>query len=251
MAGAVAEPTFQLTFGADLRNSLVTSWGVTSSTRRARRPPWRKRRPWRAGVRPRAALPPALRSGARPGGRRHLQQRRIAMNVVGSFAYGGLLSGPFKPGVTLFPRDPAGAVRPATPPATPSPRARRTSPPAWEFVKWLVGDNGQEHLALTETTTPRRGLPPKDTPPEVTRVFFEALKTGLYFPLEGLQRDLHAAQQRAERLAQRQRALRPRLRQGRLRRQSPPGPVSLPCPRSRSASCTPSARPGPGPSGPP
>ena len=75
MAGAVAEPTFQLTFGADLRNSLVTSWGVTSSTRRARRPPWRKRRPWRAGVRPRAALPPALRRGARPGGRRHLQQR--------------------------------------------------------------------------------------------------------------------------------------------------------------------------------
>ena len=47
-----------------------------------------------------------------------------------------------------------------------------------------MGDNGQEHLALTETTTPatKKVYPPKDTPPEVTRVFFEALKTGLYFP---------------------------------------------------------------------
>ncbi|HEX2517094.1 MAG TPA: sugar ABC transporter substrate-binding protein [Chloroflexota bacterium] len=185
MAGAVAEPTFQVTFGADLRNSLVTSWGGDFFDKTGKKATLEEAKAlagleFAHGLRYRQRF--AAEQGQEAGAT--FNNGRIAMNVAGSFAYGGLLSGPFKPGVTLFPRGPGGRRQTGNATGYSITEGSKNKPAAWEFVKWLVGDNGQQHLALTETTTPatKKVYPPKDTPSEVTRIFFEALKTGLYFP---------------------------------------------------------------------
>jgi ABC-type glycerol-3-phosphate transport system substrate-binding protein len=108
----------------------------------------------------------------------------MAMNVSGSFAYSGFTTAPFKTGVTLYPKGPGGRRQSGNATGYSIADGSRRKEAAWEFLKWVVGDKGQEHLALTETTTPatKKVYPPKDTPAEVTKVFFDALKTGLYFP---------------------------------------------------------------------
>ena len=105
------------------------------------------------------------------------------MNVAGSFAYGDLLSGPFKPGVTLFPRGPGG--RRQTGNATGySITEGSKNKPARVGVRQVAGGGQRAGAPRPDRDhhPPRRRSTPQDTPPEVTRVFFEALKTGLYFP---------------------------------------------------------------------
>lgn len=185
LAGAMAESTFAIAFGADLRNSLVTAWGGEFFDKAGKKATLDEAKAL-AGLEFAHALRYRHRYAPEQGQEAGatFNNGRIAMNVTGSFAYGGLVTGPFKPGVTLFPKGPAGRRQTGNATGYSIAEGSKNKPAAWEFVKWLVGDRGQEHLALTETTTPatKKVYPPKDTPADVTRVFFDALKTGLYFP---------------------------------------------------------------------
>ncbi len=185
MAGVVTEATFPIAFSPDLRNSLVTSWGGDFFDKAGKKSTLEDAKAL-AGLEFAHALRFRHRYAAEQGQEAGatFNNGRIAMQVVGSFAYGGLVTGPFKPGVTLFPKGPGGRRQTGNATGYSIAESSKNKPAAWEFVKWLVGDKGQEHLALTETTTPatKKVYPPKDTPAEVTKVFFDALKTGLYFP---------------------------------------------------------------------
>jgi multiple sugar transport system substrate-binding protein len=185
MAGVVTEATFPLAFGADLRNSLVTSWGGDFFDKAGKKATLDEAKAL-AGLEFAHALRYRHRYSPEQGQEAgaSFNNGRIAMNVSGSFAYGGLVAGPFRPGVTLFPKGPGGRRQTGNATGYSISEGSRNKPAAWEFVKWLVGDRGQEHLALTETTTPatKKVYPPKDTPADVTKVFFDALRTGVYFP---------------------------------------------------------------------
>lgn len=185
MAGVVTEATFPLAFGADLRNSLVTSWGGDFFDKAGKKSTLDDAKAL-AGLEFAHGLRYRHRYSAEQGQEAGatFANGRMAMQVVGSFAFGGLLTGPFKPGVALLPKGPGGRRQTGNATGYSISESSKNKPAAWEFVKWLVGDKGQEHLALTETTTPatKKVYPPKDIPADVTKVFFDALKTGLYFP---------------------------------------------------------------------
>ena len=178
MAGAVAEPTFQLTFGADLRNSLVTSWGLLRQGGQEGHPGGSEG-PGRAGVRPRAALPPALRAEQGQEAGATFNNGRIAMNVAGSFAYGGSSAGRSSPASPSSPGDPGGRRQTGNATGYSITEGSKNKPRVG--VRQVAGGGQRAGAPGRDHHPPRRGLP-QDTPPEVTRVFFEALKTGLYFP---------------------------------------------------------------------
>jgi ABC-type glycerol-3-phosphate transport system substrate-binding protein len=109
---------------------------------------------------------------------------RVAMSVTGSFTYTTLTTVSFKPGVALMPKGSGGRRTWGNATGYAIADGSKKKEASWEFVKWLVGDGGNEHLASTEATTPatKKVYPPAGVPADVAKVFFDALKTGVFFP---------------------------------------------------------------------
>ncbi|MBI3973394.1 MAG: sugar ABC transporter substrate-binding protein [Chloroflexi bacterium] len=187
MAG---EQGFAMGFSADVRNTLVFSWGGEFFDKAGKKclldqPKAIAALEFAHGLRYRQRFAPAQ---GQEGGA-SFNNGRIAMSVTGSFAYTGLSAVAFKPGVALMPKGPGGRRTSGNATGYSIAEGSKQKEAAWEFIKWLVGDRGQEHLAATETTTPatKKVYPPAGVPAEVTKVFFDALKYGLFFPaLRGL-----------------------------------------------------------------
>ena len=176
---------FVMDFGSGTRNTLVYSWGGEFFDKAGKKsmlddPKAIAALEFGHGLRfrQRFAYLPGQDGGATfPNG-------RLAFDLAASFAYAERNAVNFKPGVALLPKGPGGRRTWGTATGYSIAEGSKKKEAAWEFVKWLVGDPGNEHLAATETTTPatKKVYPPTGIPAEVTKVFFEALKYGVYFP---------------------------------------------------------------------
>lgn len=179
------EQGFALSFNDSVRNTLVYSWGAEFFDEAGKKclldqPNAITSLEFAHGLRFRQAFASA------PGqdGGASFNNGRIAMNVTGSFAYTGLSAVAFKPGAALMPKGPGGRRTWGNATGYSIAEGSKQKEAAWEFIKWLIGDQGQEHLAATETTTPatKKVYPPAGVPADVTKVFFDALKHGVFFP---------------------------------------------------------------------
>lgn len=198
------EQGFSLGYSDSVRNTLVYSWGGEFFDKAGKRslldqPNAMAALEFAHGLRfrQRFAPVPGQEAGAT------FNNGRMAINVTGSFAYTGLSAVAFKPGVALMPKGPGGRRTWGNATGYSIAEGSKQKEAAWEFIKWLVGDQGQEHLAATEATTPatKKVYPPAGVPAEVTRVFFDALKYGVFFPpltgfgevMTEINRELHLA----------------------------------------------------------
>ena len=179
------ENGFALTLTNDLRNTMVYSWGGEFFDKPGKKslldqPPAIAALEASHGYRFRQRFAPA------PGqdGGATFNNGRVAMQITGSFTYTGLSAVSFKPGVALMPKGPGGRRTWGNATGYSIAEGSKKKEASWEFVKWLVSDPGQEHLAATEATTPatKKVYPPAGVPADVTKVFFDALKTGVFFP---------------------------------------------------------------------
>ena len=111
---------------------------------------------------------------------------RIGMYARGNFEYGNLLAAKpqFQIGATLMPKGPAGRRQYGTTTAYGIAEGSKKKEATWEFVKWLVGDAGQQHLVNTESITPatKKGYQSPDVPADMWKVFTDAIKTAAYLP---------------------------------------------------------------------
>jgi multiple sugar transport system substrate-binding protein len=109
---------------------------------------------------------------------------RMATIPNGSFAYDGYRALQFQTGVALMPKGPGGRRQYGVLDAWGMAEGSKQKEAAWEFLKWIVGDEAQQHLANTETTTPatKKVYLSPNVPPELSRLFSEALKTAAYMP---------------------------------------------------------------------
>ncbi len=179
------EQGFAMDFGPNVWNTLVYSWGGEFFDKAGKRclldqPAAIAALELAQGLRFQRRFAPAQ---GQEGGAT-FNNGRIAISITGSFAYTGLSAVAFKPGVALMPKGPGGRRTWGNATGYSVAEGSKQKEAAWEFIKWLVGDQGQEHLAATETTTPatKKIYPPAGVPADVTKVFFEALKYGVFFP---------------------------------------------------------------------
>jgi ABC-type glycerol-3-phosphate transport system substrate-binding protein len=101
-----------------------------------------------------------------------------------NFAYGTLKDASFKIGAVLLPKGPGGRRQYGSTTAYGIAEGSKQQEAAWEFLKWLVGEAGQQHLVNTESITPatKKAYQSPDVPADVWNVFVEANKTAVYFP---------------------------------------------------------------------
>jgi multiple sugar transport system substrate-binding protein len=180
-----SEQGFALGFSADVRNTAVASWGGEFFDKAGKKclldqPSAMAGLEFAYGLRYRQRFAPE--QGQENGA--SFNNGRMAMNVSGSFAYTGLSAVSFKPGVALMPKGPGGRRTSGNATGYSITEGSKNKEAAWEFLKWMVGDPGQEHLASTEATTPatKKVYPPAGVPADATKVFFDALKFGFFFP---------------------------------------------------------------------
>jgi ABC-type glycerol-3-phosphate transport system substrate-binding protein len=109
---------------------------------------------------------------------------RLGFYPSQNFAYGTLNTASFKIGAVLMPKGPGGRRQYGSTTAYGIADGSRQKEAAWEFLKWLVGDAGQQHLVNTETITPatKKAYQSPDVPADIWNVFVEANKTAVYFP---------------------------------------------------------------------
>lgn len=111
---------------------------------------------------------------------------RIGMYQRGNFELGNLTAQKpaFQIGAALTPKGPAGRRQYGTLDFYGIAEGSKQKPAAWEFAKWPVGDEGQQHLVNTETITPatQKAYQSPDVAPEIWRVFTEATKTAVFLP---------------------------------------------------------------------
>ena len=180
-----AENGFAMGFSNDVRNTMIYSWGGEFFDKLGKKSLLDQPAAITAlegahalRFRQRFAPPPGQDAGAT------FNNGRMAMQVTGSFTYTGLTTISFKPGVALMPKGPGGRRTWGNATGYSIADGSKKKESSWEFVKWLVSDPGQEHLAATEATTPatKKVYPPTGVPADVSKVFFDALKTGVFFP---------------------------------------------------------------------
>jgi multiple sugar transport system substrate-binding protein len=185
-----SEPVFPIDFNADLRHSLIYAWGGEYFDKAGRKSELDQPKALAAlefthGLRWKQNFAP------QPGGDggATFQNGRQAMTHRGSFAYSGFAAATFATGVVLMPRGPGGRRQSANATGYSIAEGSKHKEASWEFLKWLVGDAGQTHLASTESTTPatKKVYANPTVPADITKVFFDALKTAVYFPpLKGI-----------------------------------------------------------------
>jgi multiple sugar transport system substrate-binding protein len=109
---------------------------------------------------------------------------RIGMYPRGNFEYGNLKDAQFQIGAVLMPRGPSGRRQYGTTTAYGIAEGSKQKEASWEFLKWLVGDAGQQHLVNTESITPatKKAYQSPVVPADVWNVFTEAIKTAELFP---------------------------------------------------------------------
>jgi multiple sugar transport system substrate-binding protein len=120
---------------------------------------------------------------------------RIGFLPSQNFAYGTLKDASFKIGAALMPKGPGGRRQFGSTTAYGIAEGSKHKEAAWEYLKWLVGDDGQQHLVNTETITPatKKAYQSPDVPADVWKVFVDAIKTAVYFPAPRRFADAYAA----------------------------------------------------------
>lgn len=180
-----SEPIFPVGFGADLRHSLIYAWGGEYFDKAGKKSELDQPKAL-AALEFAHALRWRQQFAPQPGadGGATFQNGRQAMTNSGSFAYAGYTTASFAVGATLLPKGPGGRRQSANATGYSIAEGSKYKEAAWEFLKWLVGDPGQTHLANTESTTPatKKVYANPTVPADVTKVFFDALKTAVYFP---------------------------------------------------------------------
>jgi ABC-type glycerol-3-phosphate transport system substrate-binding protein len=120
------------------------------------------------------------------GAQQQFLNGRIGMYPRGNFEYANLQAAKvqFPVGAALMPKGPAGRRQFGQTTAYGLAEGSKQKEAAWEFMKWLVGDAGQQHLVNTESITPatKKTYQSPDVPADVWKVFTEAIKTAVYFP---------------------------------------------------------------------
>jgi multiple sugar transport system substrate-binding protein len=111
---------------------------------------------------------------------------RTGMYARGNFEYGNLQAAKiqFPVGAALMPKGPAGRRQYGSTTAYGIADGSKKKEASWEFLKWLVGDDGQQHLVNTESITPatKKAYQSPDVPPEIWKVFVDAIKTAAFLP---------------------------------------------------------------------
>ncbi|HVG99021.1 MAG TPA: sugar ABC transporter substrate-binding protein [Chloroflexota bacterium] len=120
------------------------------------------------------------------GAQQQFLNARIGMYPRGNFEYANLQAAKvqFPIGAALMPRGPGGRRQYGQTTAYGIAEGSKAKEASWEFLKWLVGDAGQQHLVNTESITPatRKIYQSPDVPPEIWKVFTDAIKDARYFP---------------------------------------------------------------------
>ena len=111
---------------------------------------------------------------------------RIGTYARGNFEFGNLRAARigFQLGAALMPKGPAGRRQYGTTTAYGIAEGSTKKEAAWEFMKWLAGDEGQQHLVNTESITPatKKAYQSPEVPPEMWKVFVDAIKTAVFLP---------------------------------------------------------------------